>query len=106
MEEPAGFVKIVAKPGQEEALGTLLKEMASIALRDEGTEIYAVHQVRKEPSTFFLYELFRDRDGLKRHQANAALAKLGANLEAVAATIEVLVGNLVAGDRAGRVLDR
>lgn len=106
MDEPAGVVKIVAKPGQEEALETLLKEMATIAVCDEGTEIYAVHQVRKEPSTFFLYELYRDPDALKRHQANLELKGLGTYLEAAAATIEVLLGNLVAGDRAGRVLDR
>lgn len=89
-----------AKPGREEELQRVLTAMAEAARRDEGTEIYAVHRGRRDPSEFFIYELYRDREALRRHQANETLQALGQQLNEMTVSVDVLIGNLVAGDRA------
>ena len=89
-----------AKPGREEELQRVLTAMAEAARSDEGTEIYAVHRGRRDPSEFFIYELYRDREALRRHQANETLRALGQQLNEMTVSVDVLIGNLVAGDRA------
>ncbi len=103
MQEPAGVVKMVAKPGREDELLELLTAMAAIAVADDGTEVYAVHRGRAEPSTFFLYELYRDKDALARHRGNTRLTDAAKPLSELTESVEVITGNLVAGVRAGRV---
>jgi quinol monooxygenase YgiN len=102
MDEPAGWVTFVAKEGRGPELIELLGKMAAVASRDDGCEIYAVHQSRRDPNTIFVYELYRDKDALKRHQANGELRDLGSGLGALTESVDVVVGNLVAGDRAQR----
>jgi len=102
MDEPAGVVRISAKPGREEELLRVLTAMAAAARLDEGAEIYAVHRGRRDPSEFFIYELYRDKDALRRHGANEALQALGKEMGEMTTSVDVLVGNLVAGDRAVR----
>jgi quinol monooxygenase YgiN len=103
MQEPAAIVKMVATPGREDELLELLTSMAAIAVSDEGTEVYAVHRGRAEPSTFFLYELYRDKDALARHRNNTRLTDAARPLSDMTESVEVITGNLVAGDRAVRV---
>ena len=103
MQEPAGIVKMVAKPGREEELLELLTAMASIAATDDGTEVFAVHRGRAEPSMFFLYELYRDKDAFARHRGNTRLNDAVKPLSGLTESVEVIAGNLVAGTRAGRV---
>ena len=102
MQEPAGLVTFVAKEGRVPELIELLGQMAAVAGRDDGCEIYAVHQSRQEPHRVFLYELYRDKDALKLHQANQELTALGSGLGELTESVEVVTGNLVAGDRAQR----
>lgn len=102
MNEPAGIVMMTAKEGREGDLLDLLTRMAAAAASDDGTEIYAVHQNRQDPRRFFLYELYRDRDAFKVHIASAALKELGAGLGDLTDSVDILTGNLVAGDRARR----
>lgn len=61
MNEPAGNRDDDREEGREGDLLDLLTRMAAAAARDDGTEIYAVHQNRQDPRRFFLYELYRDR---------------------------------------------
>lgn len=102
MNEPAGLVTFVAKQGAEAELAGLLTEMAGLAARDDGTEIYAVHQSRQDPRTVFVYELCRDKDALKLRQANEELNSLGSRLRDLTESVDVTIGNLVGGDRAAR----
>ena|SRR5690349_6821504 len=102
MDEPAGVVTIVAREGRADELADLLAEMAQVASLDDGAEIYAVHRSRQDPTSFFIYELYRDKDSLKRHQANAGLRQLGARMAELTDSVTVVIGNLVAGDRARR----
>jgi len=99
MDEPVGVVTIVAKDGKVDELIDLLSEMASVAATDDGSEIYAVHRSRRDANTIIVYELYRDKEALKRHQANEKLRELGAGLRELAESTEVVLGNLVAGDR-------
>lgn len=102
MHEPVGMVTFVAKEDRLPELIELLGKMAVVASRDDGCEIYAVHQSRREPNTLFLYELYRDKDAMKRHQANQELKDLGSGLGDLTESVEMVTGNLVAGDRAKR----
>jgi quinol monooxygenase YgiN len=92
---------MVAKPGREDELSELLASMAAIAAADDGTEVYAVHRGRGVPTTFFIYELYRDRDALARHRGNTRLTDAAKPLSELAESVEVIAGNLVAGTRAG-----
>src|SRR2546423_14683518 len=98
MQEPAGIVKLVATEGREEDLIDLLGRMAAAAAKDDGCEIYAVHRSRAEPSTFFLYERYRDKDAFKLHMANEPLKELGGGLRDLTTSMELIVGNIIAGD--------
>jgi quinol monooxygenase YgiN len=102
MNEPAGIVTIVAKEGRADELVDLLGKMAHVASLDDGAEIYAVHRARPNANVFFIYELYRDKDSLKRHQANTELRELGARMADLTESVSVEVGNLVAGDRPAR----
>jgi quinol monooxygenase YgiN len=102
MDEPVGLVTLVAKEGREADLRALLGEMARHAATDDGCEIYAVHQSRREPRSFFLYERYRDKDAFKLHQANEELRELGAGLRDLTDSMEIVVGNLVVGDEIRR----
>ena len=102
MNEPAGVVTIVAKPERADELADVLAKMAQVASLDDGAEIYAVHRSRQDANSFFIYELYRDKDALKRHQANAELRRLGSQMTDLTESATILVGNLVSGDRATR----
>lgn len=102
MDEPSGIVTITAKDGRSDELLQLLEQMATEAAKDDGCEIYAVHRARSPSDTFFLYELYRDRDAFKQHQQNSKLRSLGAHLGELAESVVLTVGNLVGGDRATR----
>jgi quinol monooxygenase YgiN len=102
MNEPAGVVTIVAKEGRADELAHLLAKMAQVASLDDGAEIYAVHRSRQDANSFFIYELYRDKDSLKRHQANEELRRLGAGMADLTDSVTVTIGNLLAGDRARR----
>ena len=72
-DEPSAVVVLVAKPGGEDRLLDHLMLMARTARRDDGCDVYSVHRSRAEPSTFFLYERYRDKEAFARHRANAEL---------------------------------
>ena len=99
MHEPVGMVTFVAKEDRLPELIELLGKMAVVA-SDNGR--IAIHQSRHEPNTLFLYELYRDKDAMKLHQANQELKNLGSGLGDLTESVEMVTGNLVAGDRAER----
>ncbi len=102
MDEPAGVVTIVAKEDCRDQVLDLLKKMAEAAAKDDGCEIYSVHAARTAPDTFFLYELYRDKESFKLHQQNPQLGELGEQLRELTESLTLTVGNLVAGDRSVR----
>jgi (4S)-4-hydroxy-5-phosphonooxypentane-2,3-dione isomerase len=99
LNELVGVVTIVAKEGKVDELIALFGQMASVAAEDDGSEIYTVHQSRRDPNTLIVYEVYRDKDALKLHQANEKLREMGAGLRDLAESTDVVLATLVAGDR-------
>ncbi len=95
MNEPSAIVTIVARAGREDELQALLGQMAEVARADDGTEVYDVHRCRLEPSTYFLYERYRDADAFKSHRANTKLSELGATMGELTESVTMVVGNRV-----------
>lgn len=95
MNEPSAIVTIVARAGREDQLQALLAQMAELAATDDGTEAYDIHRSRLEPSTYFIYERYRDAAAFKTHRANIRLSKLGATMGELTESITMVVGNRV-----------
>ena len=95
MNEPSAIVTIVARPGREDELQALLGQMAEAARADDGTEVYDVHRSRLEPSTYFIYERYRDPAAFKAHRANTRLTELGAGMGELTESVTMVVGNRV-----------
>ena len=57
-----------AKPEEAEAVSRILQEFAPKAQSDPGVQAFLVHQSTSEPSEFFFYEVFRDKDAFEAHQ--------------------------------------
>jgi quinol monooxygenase YgiN len=57
-----------AKPEETEAVSRILQEFAPKAQKDPGVQAFLVHQSTSEPSEFFFYEVFRDKDAFEAHQ--------------------------------------
>jgi quinol monooxygenase YgiN len=95
MNEPSAIVTIVARAGREDELQALLAQMAEVALADDGAEAYDVHRSRSEPSTYFIYERYRDAAAFKTHRANTRLTELGAGMGDLSESVTLVIGNRV-----------
>src|SRR3954453_21860203 len=102
MSHVAGIVTVVAKEGKEDEVHSILTKMADAAITDEGCDLYTVVRPKKPGHAFIIVEVYRDRDALARHQANAELAALGPSLQAAAESLDVKLGGIGAGDRPAR----
>ena len=56
-----------AKPGQEDALRTVLTAAVAPSRGDAGVLAYAVHEDIRTPGHFFFLEHYASRDALKQH---------------------------------------
>ena len=56
-----------AKPGEEEAVLGLLRQMAVESRREPGCMLFRVHRSLDDPGTFFLYEQFESQAALQAH---------------------------------------
>jgi quinol monooxygenase YgiN len=99
MSQLTGVVTIVAKEGREEELEAMLARIHAAAITDDGCDVYTITKPRKIEGTFVIFEAYRDRDALVRHQQNPTLAELGALLGDIAASVTVQLGSIVVGDR-------
>lgn len=66
MEKVRVIARIVAKPGQEAALRTLLKGMLAPTHAEEGCEFYELYEAN-EPGLFYFYELWTTKAHLDAH---------------------------------------
>jgi quinol monooxygenase YgiN len=57
----ARTVKFVARPGQGEALGTLMVAVAEGLAGTSGCELYLVHRVAQRPDEVWVIELWSDQ---------------------------------------------
>jgi quinol monooxygenase YgiN len=58
---------IIAKDGDEDAVGALLRECVAPSLGEPGVVTYELSQSSREPRRFFVYEVYRDRVALDAH---------------------------------------
>jgi len=61
----AAMVKVIEGKGDE--VEQAFQKLVPKVLNDPGTITYAVHRSIDDPSKFFVYEKYEDREALKRH---------------------------------------
>lgn len=67
---------MMAQAGKEQEMEKALLDMIPTVEAEEGTLVYALHRVRKEPRTFIMYERYRDKESFQRHGATPYFAEL------------------------------
>ena len=75
-------ITIIAKPGAEESLAETLRSLAADSQQEDGCIAYEPSRAQGDPSTFFLYEHWRDADALESHRHAPHFAAGSAGLAA------------------------
>ncbi|HET6793924.1 MAG TPA: putative quinol monooxygenase [Acidimicrobiales bacterium] len=76
----AVVAKLVAKPGRRGDLVAAMRELATAAASEEGTEVYAIHEGAGDDDSVWVYELYRDQAGLSAHSASDTMKSIGGRL--------------------------
>ncbi|MFT7675272.1 MAG: quinol monooxygenase YgiN [Gammaproteobacteria bacterium] len=58
----------VAKPGNEQKVQQILRQMGSASSQEPGVVTYTTHVNPGNPAEFFIYEKYHDEAGLEAHQ--------------------------------------
>ncbi len=95
MAQIGAVVTIVAHEAKEEELIAVLRAMQAEVSAEPGCDLYRVVRLKRQPRTFVLMELYRDEEALAAHQANAALARFGPELEPLTESMEVRLGTVL-----------
>ena len=64
------------KPGEEDAVATILSRFVPQAQKEPGVATFVVHRSRTERSKFFFYEVFKDEAAFAAHQETAHFKEL------------------------------
>jgi quinol monooxygenase YgiN len=102
MTQIGATVRIIAKEGKADELAEVLAQLHAEVAQEAGCDLYSVVRADRNGDAFSIIELYRDREALKAHQRNERLGPIGAKLPELAASIDVQVGEIVAGDRGRR----
>lgn len=77
------YAEFTARPGAEEAVLQLLRELTEQVRSEPGNVVFDAYQLDEAPHRFFVYEIYRDDDAFRQHISrehsaafNAALASL------------------------------
>jgi quinol monooxygenase YgiN len=77
MVKVALLVRLEAKPGKESAVAQFLQDALPLANQESATPVWFA--LRLGPSTFGIFDAFRDEAGRKAHLGGAIAAALMAN---------------------------
>ena len=66
----------VAKPGNEDQVKELLRELHVESNKEPGCITYEVHVDPEDARQFFIYEVYQDAAGLEAHQETAHFKQL------------------------------
>jgi quinol monooxygenase YgiN len=88
MPRLAFVTKIVAKPGQREALKRLNEGMCAQSRSEPGTLVYVMSQARENPDEFWYFDVYADQAAFDEHCASAVYRDMIAKLGGLAAEIE------------------
>ena len=90
MTRIAFITRIVAKPGQREALKALNATVCAESRNEPGTLVYVMSQSSENPDEFWYFDVYADKAAFDAHCASdaykAMLARLGPLVEEVRAT--------------------
>jgi len=84
----AFVTKIVAKPGQRDALKRLNLEICSESRREPGTLVYVMSQSKANPDEFWYFDVYADQQALEAHCASAVYRDMIEKLPGLAAEIQ------------------
>ena len=62
-------IEIVARDGEEEAIGRALEALISPSMAEPGMKLFAPYRSPTDPKSFFIFELYHDEDGRAAHEA-------------------------------------
>jgi quinol monooxygenase YgiN len=80
---------LIAKPGQENALATLLQGLVAPTRAEQGVLFYDLHQDREDPARFVFFEGWASQAALDAHNASPHLLALQEQLPALLAQGDV-----------------
>ena len=63
------YAEFTAKPGNEDEVARLVRELADLVHQEPGNLVFAPSQKRSNPAEFFVYEEYVDSDAFKAHVA-------------------------------------
>jgi quinol monooxygenase YgiN len=90
------FVRMVAKPGQAEAvLELLLTNPRRIEQGEPGNLAFGVHRSTDNPNEFWLYETWVDEAAVEAHESGEAFKQYKETLRPLVEPESVLFGNTV-----------
>ena len=69
-------VSWVAKPGNEDEVHEILRQMGEASRAEPGVVTYTTHVDPENPREFFIYEKYYDAAGLEAHQETAHFKEL------------------------------
>jgi len=87
------------KPGRENEAADALARIATLAMADDGTDMFCLNRTTTEPVRFFVFEVYRDDAAFAIHRANPAIGKVSAELGDLLGEVEIVIGGHSAGDR-------
>ncbi len=96
---PYAFVaKMVAKPGQEAALGDFLSGALALADDEPGTALWFA--LRTDESTYWIFDAFATEEDRTAHATGAIVEALGQNADRLLAVApEILPADVMAAKR-------
>lgn len=88
MPRLAFVTKIVAKPGQRDALKRLNEGMCAESRKEPGTLVYVMSQSAKNPDEFWYFDVYADQTAFDTHCASAVYHDMISKLGGLAAEIQ------------------
>ncbi|MBG6237759.1 quinol monooxygenase YgiN [Mycetocola sp. CAN_C7] len=70
IERPTLYAEFTATPGQADAVAALLAGLVDAVRTEEGNIVFDAHRKTDEPETFFVYEVYADRNAFETHLAS------------------------------------
>lgn len=81
--------KVVAKPGNEEALGQALLGLVDVARMEPGFIQYDLHVSRDRPGEFVFYEIWEGDQALEVHNNTESMKAFGARAGGWIASVQI-----------------
>jgi len=80
MSGPAILARLISKPGERDALTTVLEKLVAAVEDEPGTLRYILHHDAKEADVVWFYELYESQEAFEAHSKSETMAALGPEL--------------------------